>query len=636
MIPRSASTVAKRAARHGKVASIGAIREYVVPQREMNFMIKEVHEFDKHYEKLGPIFEDCHADMDTVDMVIDETVKLCHNELEPLNQVADTEGCVWKDEVTTITPKGFKEAYDIYVESGWQGLSFPPQYGGQGMPMSMALIQSEMIAAANWTWLMFPGLSKGAINTIYAHCTDELKDKWLPPLVSGEFTGTMCLTEPQCGSDLGQVSTKAEPQPDGTYKISGTKIFISCGDHDMVDNIVHCVLARLPGAPEGTKGISLFLVPKKKMDDDGNVGELNNVGVSRIENKMGCHGSPTCQVEFEEAEGYLIGTENRGLNHMFTFINTSRVGTAVQGVAAAELAFQNSLWYAKERGSMRALSGTKQPEKVADPIIYHPSVRTMLLTQKCISEGGRSMVYECAKMADYMMRAEVNGDHAEAHRLDERLGFLTPILKGFLTEAGKEAADLGIQVYGGHGYIKDNKAEQVYRDVRIAPVWEGTTQIQALDLLGRKIMLQKLKPITEHCNELYKLCWKHMFDTSALGTHARSLMRHTMEWHAMTYMIGFEAKSNKEWISSTSVDYLMYSGYVTLAAHWLQMEAVANQKLKEGGTEEEEFYKAKIQTSAFMFDYLLPRTRGHKANMWTPIESITDMKSENFSFDHSR
>ena len=271
---------------------------------------------------------------------------------------------------------------------------------------------------------------------------------------------------------------------------------------------MHCVLARLPGAPPGTKGISLFLVPKRKMDEEGTVGDLNNVGVSRIEDKMGCHGSPTCQIEFDAAEGFLIGTENRGLNHMFTFINTSRVGTAVQGVAAAELAFQNSLWYAKERGSMRALSGTKQPEKVADPIIYHPSVRTMLLTQKCISEGGRSMVYECAKMADYMIRAELEGDEKEAHRLDERLGFLTPILKGFLTEAGKEAADLGIQVYGGHGYIKDNKAEQVYRDVRIAPVWEGTTQIQALDLLGRKIMLQKLKPITEHCNELYSLCWK--------------------------------------------------------------------------------------------------------------------------------
>jgi len=623
--------------RHGARVLKGCVRHssraYHAPVREMAFIINDVHDFSSHYETLKH-GEKC--DKETMDMVIEATQQLCENELAPLLSVADSEGCTWVDEHTVKTPTGFKEAYQLYAESGWQALSFPEQYGGQGLPMSLALIQSEMIAAANYTWLMFPGLSKGAINTILSHGNDELKDKYLPPLVSGEYTGTMCLTEPQCGSDLGQVSTKAEPNDDGSYSITGTKIFISCGEHDMTENIIHCVLARLPGAPAGTKGISLFLVPKRTVDDEGVCGDFNNVNISRIEDKMGCHGSPTCQIEFEGAKGWMIGQPNRGLNHMFTFINTSRVGTAVQGVAAAELAFQNSLWYAKDRKSMRSLSGVKQPDAVADAIIHQPSVRTMLLTQKAIVEGGRSMVYECAKVADHMGDCEAAGDAKGAKECDERLAFLTPILKGFLTEAGKEAADLGIQAYGGHGYIKDNKAEQVFRDVRIASLWEGTTQIQALDLLGRKIMLQKLKPIGEHCSELRSLCMKHVFSGGALGQHARSLLWHTIEWQLMTYRIAAKAASSKEWISSTSVDYLMYSGYVTLAAHWLKMEAVALDKLKTGGNEEADFYEAKVQTSAFVFDRLLPRTRSHKAVMFSPVESIMSLKEENFAFDHAR
>jgi len=504
--------------------------------------------------------------------------------------------------------------------------------------MSLALMKSEMMATANWTWSMFPGLSKGAINTIMLHGEDYLRDVYLPPLISGEYTGTMCLTEPQCGSDLGQVTTKAEPNGDGSYSVTGTKIFISCGEHDMVENIVHCVLARLPGAPAGTKGISLFLVPKRSVDESGVVGEHNGVGVSRIEDKMGCHGSPTCQVEFEGARGWLIGTENRGLNHMFTFINTSRIGTAVQGVAAAELAFQNTLWYTKERGSMRALSGTKAPGQVADPIIYHPSVRTMLLTQKAVAEGGRSMVYECARISDQMELCEGLGDMKGAKVLDERLAFLTPILKGFLTEMGKEAADHGIQAYGGHGYIKDNKAEQVFRDVRIAALWEGTTQIQALDLLGRKILLQKLKPIGEHCSELRALCRPHLFSShAALRSHAWSLLWYTADWQLLTYRIAAKVTTDKEWISSTSVDYLMYSGYVTLAAHWLQMEATAVNKLASGdGDEEEAFYQAKVHTSAFVFDRLLGRCTSHKTAMLSPLASVMSLPKEDFSFDHAR
>lgn len=609
-------------------------RAYHAPLREMNFQLYEVHKFEDHYAELAKAGVGTACDRETVDMVVEATKTMAEDVLAPLNEGGDRVGSTWKDPHTVITAPGFKEAYKMYSENGWQALSFPEKYGGQGLPMSLALIQSEMIAAANWTWLMFPGLSKGAINTIIAHATDELKETWLPPLISGEMTGTMCLTEPQCGSDLGQVSTKAVPvegRP-GEYAITGTKIFISCGEHDFTDNIVHCVLARLPDAPPGTPGISLFLVPKRHLTGD-KAGELNSLGTSRIENKMGCHGSPTCQLEFDGATGWLIGTPNRGLNHMFTFINTSRLGTAVQGVAAAELAFQNSLWYAKERRSMRALSGPKEPDAVADAIIHQPSVRTMLLTQKAVAEGGRSMVYECAKIADHMQQAEEAGDLKRAKEMDSKLGFLTPILKGFLTEVGKEAADLGIQVYGGHGYIKDNKAEQVFRDVRIASLWEGTTQIQAIDLLGRKIMLGKLKPINEHCAKVRALCRPHLLSADAgLRKHARDLLYHACEWQYLTYRVATRASSNKEAISASSVDYLMYGGYVTLAAHWLQMEAAAAQ----GGAEEAKFYQAKRQTSDFVFERLLPRTAAHKAGILASVSSTTDLPVDAFSFDHAR
>jgi alkylation response protein AidB-like acyl-CoA dehydrogenase len=615
---------------------------------ELNFAIHEVHGFADHYKKLTHATE---CDKETIDMVVEASAQLCEQELAPLKVDADRIGCKWVDEYTTITPPGFKKGYDLYTEAQWQGLSFPEKYGGQGLPMSMALLQAELMATANWTWMMFPGLSKGAINTIYSHCTDELKDKYLPPLISGEMTGTMCLTEPGCGSDLGQVITKADRNDDGSYSITGTKIFISCGDHDLTDNIIHCVLARLPDAPPaaaspaGTRGISLFLVPKK-LDD----GSLNNVKTSRIEDKMGCHGSPTCQLEFEGAKGWLIGTENKGMGHMFTFINTSRVGTAVQGVAAAENAFQNSLWYAKDRTSMRALSGTKDPEKLADSIIHHPSVRSMLLTQKAIAEGGRSMIYECAQMADLMVEeqesakeCEAAGDaagakkHADkAHELDARLGFLTPILKGFLTEEGKEAADLGIQVYGGHGYIKDNHAELNYRDVRIAPVWEGTTQIQGLDLLGRKIMREKLKPIHEHCATLRAQCFPLLLSKNeSLRRHAWDLLGHCMEWHYLTLRLAARALKDREVVGVAAEPYLMYSGYITLASHWLKMEQVAYEKLEsKTGSLEDDFYTTKIQTSEYVYQCLLPRTRSLVRSIQAPASAITTMDKDKFSFDH--
>ena len=443
--------------------------------------------------------------------------------------------------------------------------------------MSLALMKSEIMATANWTWSMFPGLSKGAINTIMLHGEDYLKDVYLPPMIAGNWTGTMCLTEPQCGSDLAQVATMAITEDEGkTYSISGTKIFISAGDHDFGDSagsadgqVIHCVLARTPGAPEGTKGISLFLVPKYLVNEDGSLGELNNVGVDRIEDKMGCHGSPTCQMNFENSKGWLLGTKNQGMNHMFTFINTSRLGCAIQGSTAAELSHQGAVWYAKDRLAMRALSGKKnpghEPDMAADPIIVHPDVRKNLLTQKAIAEGGRSMIYECAKVADRLADNEMagaEGDEAAkkaAEEADDEMGFLTPILKGFLTEKGVDAAHLGVQIYGGHGYIKQNKMEQISRDVRIGAIWEGTTGIQGLDLLGRKIFLQKLKPLNSHCSKVRSFCWDTIMNapTSAVRNHAIKVALLTLEWQYLTARIGLMAKDDREAIGSASVDYLM-------------------------------------------------------------------------------
>lgn len=448
----------------------------------------------------------------------------------------------------------------------------------------------------------------------------------------------MCLTEPHCGSDLGQVNTKAVSNGDGTYKISGTKIFISCGDHDFTDNIIHCVLARLPGAPAGTKGISLFAVPKRKINADGSVGDFNGVNIDRIENKMGVHGSSTCQINFENAIGELIGTENKGMNHMFTFINTSRLGTAMQGVAHAEKSYQHCLPYAKQRVSMRALSGTKNPDKPADYIINHPGVRKLLLLQKAIAEGGRSMIYECAMLADTMVEATENGDKILAEKCDDRLGFLTPILKGFLTETGIMATQAGIQTWGGHGFIKENVQEQILRDVRISALWEGTTQIQGLDLLGRKILLNKLKPINEHCSTTRGKLWNIITSTNG-GTRSRAigLYKKVLEWQYNTFKIAKNAMKDRESVGVAAVDYLMYSGYISLACHYLYMEAAALKGLKNGAKDtNKSFYEAKIQMSQFVYDELLPHTLHHEKCMFTPTNTIMQMKNEDFSFDYTR
>ncbi|WP_299154269.1 acyl-CoA dehydrogenase C-terminal domain-containing protein, partial [uncultured Acinetobacter sp.] len=588
-------------------------------------------DYPAHYQNLS---NGEYADADTVDMILEGAADFCENVLSPLNQSGDLEGCHFENgEVKT--PKGFKEAYDQFVQGGWQGLSYPEEFGGQNLPMSLNLIKSEMMGTANWSFQMYPGLSIGCINTIMQYGTEAQKNTYLPHLVAGTWAGTMCLTEPQCGTDLGQVKTKAEPKEDGSYAISGTKIFISAGEHDLTENIVHIVLARLPDAPQGTKGISLFIVPKFVPAADGGIGERNPVTCGSIEHKMGIRASATAVLNFDNAVGYLIGEPNKGLHAMFTFMNTARIGTAIQGICHAELSFQGALPYAKERLSMRALSGKKDPEKVADAIIHHADVRRMLLTQKAIAEGGRAMIYHAAQIADNMNDALVRGDQAAFEEQDDHLGFYTPILKGFLTEMGFEAANHGVQVFGGHGYIQEWGMEQIVRDARISTLYEGTTGVQALDLIGRKVLLtSKGKVIRDYTAEILKFCGQHARN-KYMRRFAWDLTKLCAQWNALTVRIMLAARKDRDIVSSASVDFLMFSGYVMMAYFWAQQAAVASAKLTSGdGAETPEFYKAKIKTADFYFERLLPRAQGHAEAMVNPSKTLTTLAAEHFSFDY--
>ncbi|OBX64916.1 acyl-CoA dehydrogenase [Moraxella osloensis] len=600
---------------------------YKAPLRDIRFLTNEVFNYPEHYKTLK---SGENADPETVNMMLDSFADYCSNVLMPLYQSGDAEGCHFDKGVVT-TPKGFKEAYDMFVEAGYQAIPFPEEFGGLNMPMSVNLIKSEMMGTANWAFAMYPGLSVGCMNTIMQYGTPEQKATYMPALVEGRWSGTMCLTEPQCGTDLGQVKTKAIPQEDGTYKISGTKIFISAGEHDLTENIVHIVLARLPDAPEGTKGISLFIVPKFLVTENGEVGERNPVNCGSIEHKMGIKASATAVLNFDNATGYLIGEPNKGLKAMFTFMNTARLGTGMQGLAHMELAFQNSLPYAKERRSMRTLSGTKEPNQVADAIIHHADVARMLLTQKAFSEGGRSMIYHASRYADKMFEAAMLGDDAEFHKWDDKLGFYTPILKGFLTELSIECAKHGMQIYGGHGYIKEWGMEQIARDARISTLYEGTTGVQALDLLGRKVLIQsKGKVLLDYTANIMKWCSEYALD-KGMRKFVWELTKYCAEWNTLTTRIMLTARKDREIVSAASDDYLMYSGYVIMGYHWARMAAVAYDKLKNGGSETKEFYEAKIKTAEFYFEKLLPRASGHSESMLAPSELMAmDLDSFNF------
>lgn len=596
---------------------------YNPPLKDMRFVLREVLDFDQHYATLPGASE---ATPDTVDAILEEGAKFARDVLSPLNAIGDTEGCTWSDG-NVKTPTGFREAYAQYVDAGWPSMIQSEELGGQGLPESLGTVLSEMNGTANWSWAMYPGLSHGAMNTLAAHGTDEQQQAYLTKLVSGEWTGTMCLTESHCGTDLGLLKTRAEPNDDGSYAITGQKIFISAGEHDMADNIVHIVLARLPGAPAGTRGISLFIVPKFSLDAQGDAGERNPVNCGSIEHKMGIHGNATCVLNFDGAKGFLIGQPNRGLNCMFTFMNTARIGTATQGLAHAELAFQGSLAYARDRLQMRSLTGAAFPDKAADPIIVHPDVRRMLLTQKALAEGGRMFLYRCAKLVDVAHQGATEEARATA---EQELALLTPIAKAFMTETGFEAANLGLQCFGGHGYINEWGMEQNVRDARIATIYEGTTGIQAIDLLGRKVLGSQGALLKAYTKQVHTFC-KANADEPRMNRFIRPLSQLNKEWGDLTRKIGMAALQDKEEAGAASVDYLMYSGYIVLGYFWAQAAVAAHRQL-DAGEGDTVFLEAKLFTARFYMERLLPRTRTLAATMLSGADNLMDLDEAHFAF----
>ena len=597
---------------------------YKAPLRDMRFVMQDLLNIEKHYRSL-PACEEVNQDL--IDAILEEAGKFSEEVVAPLNAVGDKEGCRMLDDGEIRTPPGFKEAYRQYVEGGWPALDQPARYGGQDLPMSVGTPVREMNGTANWSWAMYPGLSHGAMETIEEHGSEQQKALFMEPLVSGRWTGTMCLTEAHCGTDLGLLKCKAEQATDGAYRITGSKVFISSGDHDLAENIVHIVLARLPDSPPGTKGISLFIVPKFIPNEDGSVGERNQVSCGALENKMGIHGNSTCLLNFDGATGYLVGDENKGLNYMFTFMNFARLGTGLQGLAHSELAFQNSLAYAKDRLQMRSLSGPKNPVGPADPIIVHPDVRRMLLTQKAFAEGGRALIYFASTQGDILTKS----DDPEARELANHiLSFLTPIIKAFLTETGFESANLGLQCFGGHGYVHEWGVEQNVRDARIGTLYEGTTGIQALDLLGRKVLGtrgQALAPVTGF---ILDFC-KRSRNRKELRPYLKTLVRLTKQWKSLTRKIGFSAMRNRDAVGAASVDYIMFSGYVLLGLVWAASARAAYRRLEEG-TSEEAFYRAKIQTAEFYFAKILPRTTSLLETISAGPDSLMKMDENEFVF----
>ena len=599
---------------------------YKVPMKDVLFLFNDVFDMQTQFKQ---VVGGDQATPDMIEAIFAEGAKFSENELAPLYQSGD-DGCTWDDgEVTT--PEGFKEAYKTYIEAGWTSLTGSEGMGGQNLPSSIGLAVTEMITTANWAWAMYPGLSEGAIATLEDHGTEDQKKDYLTKLISGVWSGTMCLTEPHCGTDLGQMKTKAVPNADGSYSVDGTKIFISAGEHDLTENIVHIVLAKLPDAPKGTKGLSLFIIPKFLPAADGSAGERNGVRCGSIEHKMGIHGNGTAVLNFDNAKSFLIGEPHDGLNAMFTYMNVARIGTASQGVSAAERSYQGASAYARDRLAMRSISGIKNPDGPADAIIEHPDVRRMLLTQRAIAEGGRAMVTYASQFAD-VYRA---GKTEEAKKTAEaRLGFCTPILKGFITELGVEAANHGVQVFGGHGYIKEWGMEQILRDSRIATLYEGTTGIQALDLVGRKVLLDRLKQLNVFTGEMLSFAkgcmpWTAAGRDKTVRNQAWQVAKLAMRWRFLAYKLGAGAKKRPDSVGAGSVDFLMFSGYAYMAYMFARMSKVATAQLV-AGEGDSVFLQEKLHTATFFFDRILPRADMHAKTMKASTDSVMAMPTKYF------
>ena len=573
---------------------------YTPPLRDQQFVLHEVFQVSDAYRAMPKFSE---IDADTIDAVLEEGGKFAAAVIFPLNISGDTEGCKL-DPVTheVTTPKGFKEAYAQYVQGGWPALGCESEYGGQGLPMVVNQCFYEMLNSANQAWTMYPGLTHGAYAALATHGTDEQKKTYLHQMTSGEWTGTMCLTEPHCGTDLGLMRSKAEPQPDGSYRITGNKIFISAGEHDMAANIVHLVLARLPDAPPGIKGVSLFIVPKFRVNADGSLGERNGVYCGGLEHKMGIHGNSTAQIVLDGAYGTLVGQPNKGMNGMFVMMNAARLGVGNQSLGLTEVAYQNALAYAKDRIQMRSLTGPKAKDLPADPIIVHPDVRRMLLTAKAYAEGGRALLVFCALLLD---QEHHHPDEKKRKDSGEMLSLLTPIAKAFITDNGYAATTLCQQVFGGHGYIKEWGMEQFVRDARINMIYEGTNTIQSLDLLGRKVLgnngatLKKFGKLIGALVEEEGVNEKMAEFINPLAVLGEQMTKFTTE-------LGFKGFQNPDEVGAAAVDYLRVAGHMVYGYLFARMAQVALRQIDAGNADP--FYSAKLQTARFYFAKLFPET----------------------------
>lgn len=590
--------------------------EYLAPTKDMNFVLFDVLKADEYWQQNDALSEA--IDKDTAQAIIEEAAKITGEVIAPLQAAADRQGVSFKDgEVTT--PDGFKEAYKTYAEGGWVGLTGDVEYGGMGMPKSLATVADEMMCAADVGFSLYPGLTAGATLSILNHASDELKALYLPKMYSGEWSGSMCLTESHCGTDLGIMRTQAVPNDDGTYNITGNKIFISAGEHDLTENIVHLVLAKLPDAPAGSRGISLFIVPKFHVDAQGNLGERNQAFCGSIEHKMGIHSSATCVMNFDGATGYLVGEENKGLAAMFTMMNYERIAVGSQGIGCADRSYQNALAYAKDRVQGKGIPKT---DAVADSIIVHPDVRRMLLNMKALTEGGRAF---SAFVAMYLDKAKYDAD-PEAKKLADGIGqLLTPIAKAFETDMGFDTAVLGQQVLGGHGFISEWGMEQLVRDVRIAQIYEGTNGIQALDLMGRKIAANRGENLSVLLKDISMYASK-VEGSDTLKAMAIQLIKAVGDIADVSKSVLTKAGTNPNEIGAASVDYLHALGYVMYGYMWLQMAAVAEEKHDEDPA----YMGAKVKTAKYFFAKLLPRTQSHIALINAGADVLFEMDVEEF------
>lgn len=600
---------------------------YKAPLDDIRFVLYELLDYNGTIAVL-PGYEE--ATGDVVDAVLDEAARFCETELLPLNGPGDAEGCTFENGVVH-TPQGFKEAYSAFIKAGWTGLACDPQYGGQGLPNVLQLVLEELICSTNLSFGIYPGLSHAGYHALASHGSDQQKRLFLPRIVDGTWLATMCLTEPQCGTDLGLVHTRAEPsaelrpKPKGgsSYKITGTKIFISAGEHDLTENIVHMVLARLPEAPPGTRGLSLFIVPKFLVNPDGTLGARNEVGCNSIEHKMGIKASSTCTLNFEGAEGYLVGEPNNGMHYMFTMMNTARLAIGLQGLGLAETAYQSAIAYARERLQGRSLSGPKFPDKPADPIIVHPDVRKNLLTVRAYNEGARALALWVGMAMDVAVK---HPDPARRMEAEDLVSLMTPIIKAFVTDYGFEATNLGLQVFGGYGYIRDTGMEQLVRDARIAQIYEGTNGIQALDLVGRKLPQHSGRLLRRFFHSVSRFVEENR-DDPRLQPFVLPLAKAFGRLQEATLWVAQASLKDKEEAGAAASDYLRMFALVILAYLWARMAKAA---IGKPAGEEESFYRAKLATANFFMKRLLPQTSALFAAITAGAGPIMDVREEWF------